>query len=208
MTQAVAPEVPGRILVQDVRASFTEGIWVASTPPNTTGEPAYNMQAILPPDHPQVPALVALIQWAANKQWKEKAAAVLTVAQAAGKIFLRNGNDKPYDGYAGNLYISCRSKQKPKVYQGKREVDRAGSSIYSGCRVNLLIDIFPYIRGSNGVGAGFKGVQFLRDDQPLGGGAPARAEEFGDVQETAQATAEFGALFGVQTPAGSVGFKL
>lgn len=89
MTQA---KVPGRILLENVRASFTEGIWTPSAPPGTGAEPAYNMQAILPKNHPQLPALQALIQEAAVKQWKDKAAAILNAAVAAGKVCLRSGD--------------------------------------------------------------------------------------------------------------------
>lgn len=205
MTQV---KVPGRILVEDVRASFTDGIWTPSVPRGTTGDPAYNMQAILPRNHPQIPALIALINEAAQREFKDQWQTVLAQAQAAGKVFLRDGNTKPYDGYAGNLFISTRNKQKPKVYQGKQEVDRANSRIYSGCYVNLLIDVFPYSRGSKGIGASFKGVQFLRDGEPLGGGAPVGADDFGDVEESAGAAAEFGALFGIQAPAGNAGFNV
>ena len=203
------PRVPGRILVENVRASFVEGLWTASAPAGTNGVPAYNVQAIIPRDHPQVPELIRLINEAAVKQWKDKAQQVLGVAQAAGKVFLRDGNAKPYAGYAGNLYISARSGPNdppPKVYEGRREVQRNESRIYSGCYINLLIDVFPYTKGSNGVGARLKGVQFLRDGEPLGGGAPAQAEDFADVAESAQAANEFGALFGTAAPAGSAGF--
>lgn len=213
-TSASPPKVPGRILVQNVRFSFTDGIWVASTPKGVTGEPAYNVQAILPRNHPQVPELLQLINAAALKQWKDQAQAVLAVAQAAGKIFLRSGDTKKYEGYAGNLFIACRSKTRPKVYDGMengkpREVHkREDSRIYSGCYGNLLIDVFPYIRGSNGIGAGFKAIQFVKDGEPLGGSAPAAADEMGVVEESAQAASEFGALFGVPGPTGSAGFSL
>lgn len=205
-TSASPPTVPGRILVENVRASFTDGIWTPSRPSNTTGDLAYNMQAILPRDHPQVAQLVQLINEAAVKQWKDKAQQVLTVAQAAGKVFLRSGDTKPYEGYAGNLYISTRSKKAPQVLEGRRVVTEQESRIYSGCYVNLLIDVFPYTRGSNGVAAGFKGVQFLRDGEPLGGGAPAQVEEFADIEENANAANEFGALMGMNAPAGSAEF--
>lgn len=225
-TSASPPKVPGRILLANVRASFTDGIWTASTPKGTTGEPAFNVQAILPPNHPQMSELTGLIVSAAQKQWKGQVPnpqngqpmpewqAVLAVAQAAGKIFLRNGNTKKYEGYAGNMFVSVRAKSRPKVYDGMlngkpREVfKREDSRIYSGCYVNLLIDVFPYTRGSNGIGAGFKAIQFVKDGDPLGGSAPAQADEMGVVEESAQAASEFGALFGVAGPAGSAGFQL
>lgn len=190
-------KVPGRILLENARASFTEGIWTPSAPPGTGAEPAYNCQAIIPKNHPQLPEVMRLIQEAAEKQWKDKAPQVLTAASAAGKVFLRDGNTKPYEGYAGNLYLSLRSKQAPQVLEGRRIVTRDQSRIYSGCYVNILFDVFAYTRGSNGIGAGLKGVQFLRDGEPLGGGAPASVEEYGDVDEGAQAASEFGALLGV-----------
>lgn len=222
-TQTQAPKIPGRILVENVRASFTDGIWVAGVPQGTTGNPAYNMQAILPRNHPQVSALLQLIQQAATKQWKENAQNVLAVAQAAGKIFLKSGDmptskGKPRgEAYAGNLFISTRveaSRGRPKVYDGmlngkpKEVFKREDSRIYSGCYVNLLIDVFPYTKGSNGVAAGFKAVQFLKDGDPIGGSAPAQDDEMAVVEESAQAANEFGALFGVTSPNGSAGFQL
>lgn len=205
-------QVPGRILVENVRASFVDGIWQPSAPPGTNSEPAYNMQAILPRDHPQVAQLVQLINEAAQRQWKEHWQQVLAVAQAAGKVFLKSGDTKKYEGYAGNLFISARSKKPVTVSDGMENGkprivhNRADSRIYSGCYVNLLIDVFPYTRGSNGVGASLKGVQFLRDGEPLGGGAPVGAEDFGEVEEAADAANEFGALFGTPTPAGNAAF--
>lgn len=201
-------QVPGRILLENVRASFPEGIWTPSAPPGTDAKPAYNMQAILGRDHPQLKALMALIQDAATRQWKDKAAMILAAANAAGKVFLRDGNTKPYAGYAGNLYVSLRSKTPPQVLEGRRIVQRADSRIYSGCYVNVLFDVFPYTRGSNGIGAGFKGVQFLRDGEPLGGGAPTSVEDYGNVDEAANAAAEFGDLLGLSAPAGNAEFKI
>lgn len=236
-TSASPPKIAGRILLVDVRASFTDGIWVAGVPQGTNGNPAFNMQAILPRNHPQLPALSEMIVAAAQKQWKGEVPnpngngqmvpawqLVLQAAQNAQKIFLKSGDSLTSkgksrgEGYAGNLFISTRVEQsrgRPKVYDGmlngkpKEVFKREDSRIYSGCYVNLLIDVFPYIKGSNGVAAGFKAVQFLRDGDPIGGSAPAQADEMASVvEESAQATAEFGALFGVAGPTGNAGFQV
>lgn len=213
MTQA--PKVQGRIFLLNIRGSFLHGLWKASTPPNSTGEPAFSIQGVFPRNHPQVPELNKLIQEAATRQWKDRAPDVLRAAIANGKVCVRNGDDKQqYQGYAGNLYISARSKYGPGdgpqnikvIDQNRQKLTEASGKLFSGCWINLCVDIFPYTRGSNGVGASLKGVQLVKPDEPWGGGVGVGAEDFGEVENTAQAAAEFGDLMGGAATTGMPSF--
>jgi len=193
-------------LLLNVQGSFLHGLWKASTPPNSTGEPAFSIQAVFPRNHPQVPELNRLMQEAAVRQWKDRAADVYRSAIANGKVCVRNGDDKQqYQGYAGNLYISARSKYGPGtgpqnikvIDQNRQPLTEASGKLLSGCWINLMVDIFPYTRGSNGIGASLKGVQYVKAGTEVwGGGVGASAEDFGEVENTAQAAAEFGDLMG------------
>lgn len=210
-----APQPRGRLLILDARITFSKGVHEASLPKGvTTGNPAFSYKLILGRDHPQLPAILKEINDAAVSLWKEAAPAMLAKAKADGKICLRDGNvtvdseGKPYQGCAGNLVLSVRSDSvlypKPAVMEGRLAVQtRAESRIFDGCRVNALVNFFAYKKGSIGVGCRQLATQFLRKDEPLGGGgAPADLSVFPEVDSSAEAASEFGALFGVPGPAG------
>ena len=202
MTQTTTkPQVQGRILIENVRVAFAHGLFTASAPPNSNGQPAYSAQFVFPPTHKSVGALQKLIQEAGVRQWKDQAAATLKAAAANGKLCLRNGDDKSnYEGYAGNLYLSARTKTRPTIIdQNKQPITEESGLLFSGCWVNVMVDIFPYIKGSKGVGAGLKVVQLVKPDTAWGGGAPVDVDsEFGTVEQSAEASSEFGDLFGIK----------
>ena len=164
----------------------------------------YSLSALFPKDHPDLPALSAAVRAAAKAKWGEKAEAMLQVAKSKDKLPVHDGDmkaSKSYGAeYAGKLYLSARNKapDKPKLFDIfidpatglAREVKEAGK-FYSGCRVNLILNVFGYSRdGGEGIGAGIAAVQFLRDDVRLAGGATASADEFDAVPEQAQKAAE------------------
>lgn len=220
MTQAPKAEIPGRFLIENARITFSKGLFEAGLPTGVvTGSPAYSYKLIIPKDHPAVARIVKEINDAAVRFWKEAAPQMLATAKANGKICLRDGNtavDKagqPYQGCAGNLVLSVRSDAakypRPAVLEGRVEVKERGQSrIYDGCYVNALVNVFAYKTGSIGVGCRQLATQFLRDGEPLGGGAPADLSVFPEIESSAQAASEFGALFGVPAPAGSTGFSI
>lgn len=193
-----------RITIQRARVRFSEGIFTASVPPNTQGKPAHTAKFILEPTHPQLGELKKKIMGAAQATFKARAQQVLAQAQAAKKVCLlpgemfANKEGEVYNGFAGNLILSARNPAKPMVIDGKKQrvESQEQSGIYDGCYVNVQVDIFGYTKGSNGVSARLLVVQFAGDGEPLGGGGPATVEDFGEVEASAQASAEFD-LFGV-----------
>lgn len=192
-----------RITLQRVRVRFSEGIFTASVPPNTNGKPAYSAKFILEPAHPQLKAVKDKIVAAATVTFKGRAQAILREAEGARKLCLLAGDryvnkeGEVYNGFAGNFILSARNPARPIVLDGKKNkiTDQAASGIYDGCYVNVQVDIFGYTKGSNGVSARLLVVQFAGDGDPLGGGGPPSVEDFGEVEESAQAGAEFD-LFG------------
>jgi hypothetical protein len=198
-----------RITLNRVRVRFSDGITTASVPPNTNGKPAHSAKFIIEPQHPQLDAVKKLIMAAATATFKARAQVVMQQAQAAKKVCLAlgdgfvNKDGEVYNGFAGNLILSARNPAKPIILTAaKQQVATATEAgIYDGCYVNVQVDIFGYTKGSNGVSARLLVVQFAGDGEPLGGGGPGSVEDFGEVEQSAQASAEFGGepvdLFGV-----------
>lgn len=164
------------------------------------GEGKYRCGAtlILPPDHPQFKDVKAAIETAAKLKWKDKAGAMLKAAQAKDGICLRDGDlkVKAADGYEGNWYISANCKggdteaecEKPRVFTADRKLveDAKDSPIYRGCYVNAVVQFYADDRFSTGVFCKLVGIQFAKDGDAFGT-APARAEDFEDVSEGADA---------------------
>ena len=102
---------------------------------------------------------------------------------------LREQDDKvgEYEGFVdGAYYFNTSSKYQPRcIGRNKEEVDL--STFYSGCWARLLYRPYIYDRkGNRGVGLGLAGVQFIRDDEPLGGGGydpESWSEDEGDELE-------------------------
>lgn len=118
---------------------------------------------------------------------------VLRGLQMENKIPLRDGNrrNKQEEPYTGNFYLAARSARQPRVV-----VTRGGVNVeikpddpqypYSGCRGNLIVDIWA--QGVNGkpspygrrINCQLTGVQFLAHGKRFGGGGRvASLDEFG-----------------------------
>ncbi|MCK9988683.1 MAG: hypothetical protein AzoDbin1_05155 [Azoarcus sp.] len=149
------------------------------------GDPVYSASFIFPPGSDAAKAIEAAIEDAAKEKWAGKAKDVLKALRAAGKICLHDGDAKEYDGYAGNLYVSARSKTRPTLLnRDKTPVAEADGVLYGGCYVNALLDVWAQDNAfGKRINATLKGVQFVRDGDAFGGGAPASADDFPDESE-------------------------
>src|SRR5690606_36094193 len=127
---------------------------------------------------------------------------------SAGRLCLINGNAKGHvAGYAGNWVINARSPTMPLVIdQNRQPLTQASGKPYSGCYVNASLAIWAQ-QNQHGrrINAQLRGVQFVRDGEPLAGGSPASVDEFGEIEQSAMAANEFGALFGGQQAAQGAG---
>lgn len=148
------------------------------------GDPAFSASFLMPPDHAAVKELEAAIQAAADEKWGAKSKEVLKGLKAADKTCLHNGDSKgEYDGFAGNMFVSARSKTAPKVLDRKKNILLPRDGIpYGGCYVNALLDVWAQDNDfGKRVNATLAGVQFVRDGDAFGSGRPASEDEFDDL---------------------------
>lgn len=174
-----------------VRLSFPD-IWRARMQ-GEEGEPKFAANFIIEPNSPNVKLLDAAIEAAAKDKWEAKAASMLTKLRSEGRVCLHkdsrtNASGEVYDGYEDMFWVGANSKVKPLTLDSNKEpLTEQDGKLYSGCFVNAVIDVFAHFhpKGGNRVLAQLKGVQFVGHGDAFGGGAPASADEFDEVEETA-----------------------
>lgn len=172
-----------KVLLKNVRLAFP----VLFKPEAFSGEgdAVYSASVIFPPDGENTKIIRQAIEAAAKEKWADKAPAVLKSLNAGGKTCLHDGNDKEYDGFQGNLFVSGRSKTRPTVLnRDKTPITESDGVLYAGCYVNALFDVWAQDNAfGKRVNATLKGVQFVRDGDAFGGSAPASADDFPDELE-------------------------
>lgn len=183
-----------QIELKNVRLqSFGGQIW---NPKAFDGQdPAYTAHAIFPADHidrvlkiKTVDMIEKAMEQAAIAKFGTKADAMFKAAKLAQKIPMHSGDMRPQsDGYPGNMFLSSRldaEKPAPTVIDRQgNPTKQADGIVYDGCMVDLIVDIFGYDRGSNGIGAALRGVRFCGPGDAFGFGAPVQASAFSQVED-------------------------
>lgn len=149
------------------------------------GEPAFSCTVIIPPGHPAVAELAAVEEQVAKEKWGAKAPDILKQLRAKGVGVVKDGDLKAdYDGFAGNKFVSTRAQVRPTVV----DIDRSplvavDGRPYSGCYVNAQVEVWAQDnKFGKRINAQLLGVQFVRDGDSFGAGAPpADPESFGDL---------------------------
>jgi hypothetical protein len=188
--------------LNNVRLSFPS--LFKATAMKAGDKPAFSCHLILPPDHPDLPALLAAIREVANGKWTTNGEAMLKQLSAQDRVCLRKGdtkmkNGEVLDGYAGNLFVSARSQSRPTIVdQNRAPLDEASGKPYSGCYVNAFIAIWAQTgQYGNRINAQIQAVQFAKDGDPFGGGGAASPDVFDTLSDefagAEAATAEAGA---------------
>lgn len=179
-----------KVRLNNVRMAFSQHLFQAQKNVNDDGSVSYSHSAVflLPPDHPDLPTLKKAMQEAAKEAWGAKAKDVYAQLTKKDRVCLRDGADKAdqYDGFEGMLYVSTRSKTKPKTLdQAKNAVTERDGVLYSGAFVTAVIDVYAQDNQyGKRINAQLMGVQKFRDGDAFGGGKVADDDDFDDVSVT------------------------
>ena len=172
-----------RVVLKMTRLSFPE-LWEPKQF-NGTGEPACGGAFLMDPKTPEGAAGIKLVKAAieqvASEKWKDKAPSVLKALQAKEALCLRDGSGKAeYEGYDGMMYVSARNKTRPHVLaQDKTPLTEASGKPYSGCYVNVSLDIWAQENQfGKRVNAKLLAVQFAKDGEAFSGGESYSEDDF------------------------------
>lgn len=156
---------------------------------NLGGEPKYNGTFIVEPGSANAKILAKAVEQVAKEKWGEKASGILAQLRKGDKVCYReepkvNQSGDVYDGFEDAHWVSAGDKVRPTVVdRDKSPLTQADGKPYSGCYVNVILDVWAQDNAfGKRVNASLKGVQFVKDGDAFGGGAPASADEF-DVVE-------------------------
>lgn len=179
------------IKLHNVRLAFPD-LWTPK-PFQGSGEPRWTATGLFPADHPAAKLVSAEIKRVATEKWGAGAENMLKELKAKEALCLRKGDSKldkngePQQGFAGMLYVSASAtppKDPPPVIMdvdGVTRLDATAGRPYGGCYVNLYIEVWAQANQyGRRVNAKLKGVQFLRDGDAFGGGAPLSPDMFED----------------------------
>lgn len=206
------------IYLSDVRLSFPNLAEPQRKKNEQTGEEriSYNCELLMPENHQGYQQFMQRFAALAAEKGKEHAAALMQMihadrksrcyGQGAEKVNKRTF--QPYDGYAGNVFITVGNKDRPQMIgpDGK-PVDRDNTmayqalarKMYGGCRVNVAIKPWwqnpnPQKQIGHGIRCDLIAIQFARDDKPFGDPAPDASGMFGAVAHAPAAAAAPGAM--------------
>jgi hypothetical protein len=161
---------------------------------------SYSADFIMPADHAGFKAFMTKVNEMALAKWKEHATQVMQMINGDRKLrCFGDGNQKvnsktfqPYDGYAGNLYVTAGRDSPPQIIQADGSpIDPTNTmqyqaltrAMYGGCRVNVAVK--PWLQENKhgrGIRADLVAIQFAGDDKPFGEGAVDASAMFGAVQ--------------------------
>jgi len=160
---------------------------------------SYNCEFIMVQDHAGFGQFMAKYGAMSLEKWKEHANTVMQMIQGDRKTrCYGRGEEKvnkktfqPYDGYAGNVFITAGRDSQPQVIQADGQaIDPTNSmayqqlarKMYGGCRVNAAVK--PWLQDNKhgrGIRCDLIAVQFAADDKPFGEGAVDASNLFGAV---------------------------
>mgnify|MGYP000857369996 CR=1 FL=1 len=140
-------------------------------------------------------SISAAIRAAATEGWKSKADAMIESLKGnSNKFCLQDGdlNPKGYEGYAGNMVLSARRKQKDGMPylcdENKVQLTTDTGKLYSGCYVNATVDVWAQVKDYPGIRCTLLGVQFAGDGDAFSGGAARPDPDDFDMAEGAAAS--------------------
>lgn len=186
-------------MIKDVRLSFPD-LWTAVEFKKGDGKPRWNATFLVVPGSENDKRIRAEIDAEAKevfgKTWEKTLAGLIN--QKNQSCYL-DGNTKDYDGYEGMMALSTHRAAKLKngspntrpaiIDRDKSPLAQDDGKPYAGCYVNAKVSIYCQGGENPGVRASFSVVQFVRDGDEFGSGAP-KVDEFDDLGADADAPDE------------------
>ena len=186
-----------KVFLPDVRISYPS--LLEPRQPLMGGEPKYDATFLMAPESGAAHNLTAAVQDIAQRAFGNAAEKILRENSPVKK-----GDDKetPPAGYAGNLYITARSKMRPDLRDSNPQImitDPATiqDRFRGGYHVNAFVEVYSYEAKAatgavikRGIAAMLLGVQFKAYDKPFGG-VSLSASDYPDESQSAAASSEF-----------------
>lgn len=159
------------------------------------GQDAKYSVVMLFPKSADLGELQALAKKAVEEKWPDATKRAAVLANPKFKNPFRDGDtEKPdTDGYAGMLFVTATSKQKPGVVDRNVQPIMSEDEFYAGCYAKASVTAYAYDKAGNvGVAFGLQNIMKIRDGEPFSGRRKPE-DDFEPLGEEAS-TGQVGAL--------------
>lgn len=140
--------------------------------------PKFSAMFIIDKDNPDMAELKKAMKKVMIDKWGEKPASL--------KLCLRDGTEKEGAGFGDEvMFFNASTEKRPGVYDADRSVlTDEDSRPYAGCYVNARVSFWAQDNQyGKRINAELNGVQFAADGDAFGGGgAPAAADDFPELE--------------------------
>lgn len=163
------------------------------------GDPKYDATFLFSPDSGAAHNLNAAVQDIARRAFGNAADKIL---QSNSPVKKGDDRENPPAGYAGNLYITARSKMRPDLRDSNPQIMLTDPATIQdrfrgGYHVNAFVEVYAYEAKAatgaiikRGIAAMLLGIQFRAYDKPFGG-VSLSASDYPDESQSAAASSEY-----------------
>ena len=163
------------------------------------GDPKYDATFLFSPDSGAAHNLNAAVQDIARRAFGNAADKIL---QSNSPVKKGDDRENPPAGYAGNLYITARSKMRPDLRDSNPQIMLTDPATIQdrfrgGYHVNAFVEVYSYEAKAatgaiikRGIAAMLLGIQFKAYDKPFGG-VSLSASDYPDESQSAAASSEY-----------------
>jgi len=177
-----------KVTLRNVRQSFMD-YFVAKEFKTGDGKPRFNSTVIVEPGSDNDKAIRAAISAEMKEVFGDKAKSYYDSFKGnSQKCAYYDGTPiadmkgDSYEDYRGKMILAAHTKVRPTVIdRDKTPLTVADGKPYSGCYVNLIVEIYGQKGENPGLRASFSGAQFVKDGKAFGGGRAADPNEFEDL---------------------------
>ena len=177
-----------KVKLNNVRLSFPALFKAEAFKPGD--DPRYKATFLIPEGSAQAKEVEKAAIAALEEKFPKKGATIYKqIFGNNNKCNISDGNLAEYDGYAGMIAVSAKSKTRPLVIDAdKSPLVEADGKPYAGCYVNASVELWAQDNNyGKRINASLRGVQFVKDGDAFAGGGAASEDEFDDIAEGATA---------------------
>lgn len=179
-----------KVKLSNVRLAFPALFQPKAIAGNSTSEPRFSAAFPIEPDSANAKALKEACIAVAKEKWKDKAKAIYEDLAKKDRICYKEApltkDGVVYDGFEDMHVVNASNKARPTVIDRTRApLTESDGLPYAGCYVNVILDVWAQDNQyGKRINATLSGVQFFKDGDAFGGGAPAKADDFDDLGDT------------------------
>ena len=175
-----------KVILKEARLAFPN-LWKAE-PFSAGGDKEYfNASFIIPAGGVDEDAMMEAMLAVAEDKWPGKGQEMRDELIRRERCCLGDGDNKSkYAGFAGNMFVSSRSENRPSVRDRRgRPTVKEDGLLYAGAYVRGIVDVWAQSSQQWGkrINASLMGVQFVRDGEAFSGGGAAGDDDFEDLGE-------------------------